>query len=415
MSSGDAIEINDLRNPSFTPAERERIDYAKRNPVTLEEDVILQAACENTALSDFGSDDCLERMRYWISITSGNDNLTEIARHGVYNQCLQAASDRLRLRSLLSNHPEIRDVSVRKPIIIAGPNRSGTSHLHGLVAADSRLCAVTMEESPRLLDTAGYPNESMQSANLRVARGLSLIPNDPMRAMVPLEASDPIEDSRLLAPDFPVGLWEFKGSFPRWGRFLQRDQTPHYKYMRTMLQAIQWQRGETPQWVLKDPLHSTQIVPLLRTFPDAVIVLTHRDPVAILQSVATMRAYTARIHYNKFEIDEILEAWAQRIEKMLLAIIRDKELIPTENLVEVSFQEFMTDKLETVRRIYSAAGLEFTKDTYEHKEEFIGRHRRGKYGKVIYDLRRDFDADPLDLRSRFEFYYSRYPVPFEVE
>ena len=74
---------------------------------------------------------------------------------------------------------------------------------------------------------------------------------------------------------------------PQWrDYYLAHDQTPHYAYMKRVLQVLQWYRPRD-RWVLKSPQHLEQIGPLLTTFPDAVIVVTHRDPLAVVQSAAT--------------------------------------------------------------------------------------------------------------------------------
>ena len=66
-------------------------------------------------------------------------------------------------------------------------------------------------------------------------------------------------------------------------------------------------------WVLKSPQHLEQLGPLLRTFPDATVVVTHRDPVAVVQSTVTMACYGARTAYRTTRPEWYRNYWTERI------------------------------------------------------------------------------------------------------
>ena len=114
---------------------------------------------------------------------------------------------------------------------------------------------------------------------------------------------------------------------PRWrDYYLGHDQTPHYAYLKTVLQILQWQRpGE--RWVLKSPQHLEQLGPLLATFPDATVVVTHRDPVSVVQSAATMMTYAARMSYRTPDPDFYLSYWTDRIGVCCGRSLRDRHLV----------------------------------------------------------------------------------------
>ena len=112
---------------------------------------------------------------------------------------------------------------------------------------------------------------------------------------------------------------------PSWrDYYLTHDQTPHYEYLRTVLQVLQWLRGGE-RWVLKSPQHLEQFPALRTTFPDATFVVTHRDPVSVTASVATMITYTARMSHERVDPNHIGGYWADRIERMLHACVDDRD------------------------------------------------------------------------------------------
>jgi hypothetical protein len=224
------------------------------------------------------------------------------------------------------------------------------------------------------------------------------------------------EDLDLQSPDFATYVWEWLFKMPRWrDYYLGHDQTPHYEYGRTMHQILSWQDGTTRQWVMKCPQHFEQLPAIMRVYPDAIIVFTHRDPVASLQSIVTQLAYVTRTREKEIDIDWYLEYWSDRVERLLSAYVRDLDVVPREQQVHVPFDEFVRDDLGWVERIYDAAGLTMSDRARGEIQHYLDDHERGKYGSIDHNLRRDFGADLDDLRQRFAFYFERAPVAVEAK
>ena len=163
-------------------------------------------------------------------------------------------------------------------------------------------------------------------------------------------------------------------------------------------------------WHERDISHSS----VERVFaPDATIALTHRDPVSVIQSAVTMLAYGQRNGRKKVEPQRLIEYWSDRVEHLLRACVRDRAVIPAEQSIDVLFHEFMADDLKMVERIYEKAGDRMGEVTRGELQAFLDEHPRGKYGRVVYDLRGDFGVDPEALRERFGFYFDAFAVERE--
>jgi hypothetical protein len=234
-------------------------------------------------------------------------------------------------------------------------------------------------------------------------------------AMHPMLPDHIHEELEFLLPDFTSYNIEWIARVPKWrDYYLSQDQTPHYQgALKTGLQILQWTKPRE-RWILKCPQHLEQIGPLMATFPDATIVRTHRDPVSVIQSASTMMAYSARMSYRHSDPAWYLEYWHDRIHKLLEASIRDRHLLPSDRTVDVLFHEFMANDRETVERIYEVAGLPMTNEARSQIDDYVAAHPRGKDGQVVYDLRKDFGADPDELRRAFDFYLDAFPVRKEV-
>ena len=74
----------------------------------------------------------------------------------------------------------------------------------------------------------------------------------------------------------------------------------------------------------------------------------------------------------------------------------------------------MAADVAMVEKIYQLAGLEMTGQARAELQAFIDAHPRGKHGRIVYDLRRDFGAQPEELRERFATYCAQFPVRIEV-
>jgi hypothetical protein len=151
----------------------------------------------------------------------------------------------------------------------------------------------------------------------------------------------------------------------------------------------------------------------MATFPDATVAFTHRDPVAVIQSAVTMLAYGDRLRRHAVEPRELADYWVDRIERLLRACVRDRDLVPAERSVDVLFHDFMGDDLGTVERFYGRAGVEMTSGARRRLQAYVDANPRGRKGRVIYDLEGDFGLVPAEVRERFGFYLDRYPVRSE--
>ena len=305
-------------------------------------------------------------------------------------------------------------------MIVTGLPRSGTTHLVNLLAADARFHSLPLWESYEPVPLPGEP-PLPDGTDPRYARCAAAW--DGMRQVTPLLASmhpmepDHIhEELELMGPDFASYNFEWLSMSPRWrDHYYASDQTPHYEYLRRALQLLQWQRRQPGRrWVLKCPQHLEQLPVLLRVFPDATVVFTHRDPVAVIQSTITMQAYTQRMQRPKVELGWLRDYWIARIEHLLRACVRDRALLPAVRSVDCPFHLFMREPWRILAEVYGKAQLPVGAAARASLDHYLAAHPRGKAGQVLYDLKGDFGAEPGQLRERFRFYTDRFAVPSEV-
>ena len=354
----------------------------------------------------------------WLSEIDNDVERTGLGRMMAFNDCVRYATARLRINQLLKEHPEIHDQQIREPIIVVGLPRSGTTHLVNLIAADTRLRSMPLWEGQEPVAIAGeLPDADGRDPRWHrcEATWQAMLANAPLVAAMHPMAPDHIhEELELQLPNFSSYNQEWVARAPKWrDYYLARDQTEHYEFLRTMLKVLQWYRPRE-RWILKSPQHLEQLGPLLGTFPDATIVMTHRDPVSVVQSAITMLTYGARMSYRTPNPEWYLEYWTDRVHTLLTASVRDRHVLPSDRTIDVLFHEFMADDLATVERIYEVAKLPMTDQARFEIVHYLDTHQRGSNGQVLYDLRDDFGTTPSDVRASFDFYLEKFPVKVEV-
>lgn len=374
----------------------------------LDAEVLHTRAREATGLDDFGPDDYRERLEMYLA------ELREIDMHapGVVNfhvQLVQWLKNRLLLTDLLTRHPEIEEIELLPPVVIAGLPRSGTTHLHNLLAAAPTFRSLPYWESvepfPLPAEQGVEPDPRIGRMDLALQTMDLLMPH--FALMHEMTTDHAHEEIQLLANDFSTMLMETLAHVPRWTEYYwNRDQTPTYEYLVTQLKALQFLRGGG-RWVLKSPQHLAQLPVIGRVLPGVRVVFTHRDPVPVALSMIAMVTYSARMHRDHVDVPVVAAAWVDRLEKLLDACVRDREVIAPDRSLDVRFDDFMADELGVAESIYALTGEEFDGRSRAAVTQYLQSHRRGRHGRV-HTSADMFGLDPEELRERFAPYSARF-------
>lgn len=415
MSEVQKIYFDDLANPVRNAAEQAFYDSGQ--PVDLSVEGILSAAKAATGLSDFGSMDFIERLQLWVDDISADKGLHVVGRQQAFEQMMVYAINRLNLENAVKLHPEILDIEIERPLMIAGLPRSGTTHLVNMLAADPRLRSAQLWETMMPFPLPGEePGPIERSPRYTMTKEMwgmfsKVLPH--MNAIHEMDPDHVHENIEFQSIDFSSYAIEWRARMPNWARYYQEhDQTPHYRYEKKALQALTWMRGPN-RWVSKSPPHMENLIPLTTVFPDATVIVTHRDPIAVIQSALTLLAYWDRIRRTEQDLPGLANLWIWRIEKMLQAAVRDRDKLPEGQVIDVIFHEYMADQKGLVKRIYRTAGLDLTPEAEQRITAYLAANKRGRHGAVQYDLPQ-FGVNVGELRERFQFYYDRFPVQKEA-
>lgn len=419
------IRIDDMADPAISPELAAARLGPPHWPDRLTAAEVLDRAMAETGLSDFGPDTGFrERLAVILRALDEDAGLTRGGRITILQGAVRVMANRLRIEDLVKQHPAILGIPIERPIVIAGLPRSGTTHLVNWLSRDDRLHALTLWESeepvPAIEVAPGEIDPRLaRSAAVWGAFG-RLLPH--MAAMHEMAATDIHEDNELMFMDMNCYNWEFQSRLPRWiDHYLAHDRRVSYAYEKKVLQVITWYRGDRGRdpermrrrWLLKSPQHMENLAAIKAVFPDATMVITHRDPVDVLRSLTTMLGYSDRIRRDPTDPPGLARHWAGRIERLLRECVAQRDVWGPDQSIDVLFHDYMADQEGMARRIYALAGLDLPPATEAKLRGYLAENPRHAAGKVIYDLEGTFGSDVAALRRQFAFYYDRFPVEQE--
>lgn len=408
------VALDDLAAPGFAPHVREVLEAVAPMAAGLRLDPAeLQAlAVEAEGTGDFGDPRYEEGLAVLCRALTEDVELSPMGLVSQHTLLVQLLRNRLRIQRELTRHPEIRAIEIARPIIVAGLPRTGTTHLHNLMSADPALRSLPYWESLEPVPPDDERGTEPDPRRERCEVGLAFM-DDAMphfKRMHEMTTDHVHEEIQLLAVDFSTMFFESVVPLPTYRDWWDAtDQTPAYEYLKDVLRVLSHERGGGDRWLLKSPQHLAQFPVLAEVFPDATVVVTHRDPVAITVSMATMVAYACRMNLAHPHPVAIGAYWRDRVEDLLRACAEDRDVLPPGQSFDVRFDDFMADDLAMVERIYALAGQPWDDGVRAHLAAYLGGHPRGRHGTVVYDAEA-VGIDRAERERALAFYRQRFGV-----
>ncbi len=379
----------------------------------LDEKTLLDKARESTGLDDFGDDSFREALRVLLRAYETEAELSFLGRICVRNDTVRLLGNRLRVLADRRRHPAIADEVVRRPLFITGLPRSGTTFLHALLAQDPAHRAPQVWEvmypSPPP-ERASYDADPRITATARQLKWLDLLMPD-FETVHLIGARLPQECIAITSHDFLSYSFESMCMVPSYRAWHDRqDKRPAYEFHRRFLQHLQW-RCPGQRWVLKAPSHLLALEALLQVYPDAAIILTHRDPLKVLPSCASFtevlrRGFSERV--DKVSLaQEVRQRW---LDGAGLAVkYRQTPGNLQQQLFDVRYAELLRDPMAMVRRIYTHFDLELTPAAATAMQRFLTANPKHKGGVHRYSLA-EFGLNPQEERRCFQFYLDFFGI-----
>jgi len=396
-----------------------------RSIVSLRAADIIAGAQAATGLTDTGDEWFREPLERLCAALDDEAALHLAGRLRARAELQLVFENRLRLVDLWHREPSIHDQVVQGPIVVTGLSRSGTTFLHELLACDPANRAPLLwellhtvpppgawgtgtptDEAPELDPRAVLADEEITVMDEMVPAFTAMHEN---RGFWPTECI--FAFAHQFSSDQFTGLYNVP-SYTIWRSGI--DQTPTYDWHRQMLQTLQW-AAPTDRWVLKAPSHLSSLPLVFATYPDARVVITHRDPLRVVGSLADMMATLHWMHSDHVDHQVLVQFLCMGLELQMDAVTaeRDAGTLPDDQIDDVRYADLMANPVGVVEGLYASWGLDMS-DAFRARLDAYVASRHTHRG-VTHDYHfEDTGLDVIEHRALVAGYQARFGIESEV-
>ena len=375
---------------------------------------MIRRARRKTGLADFGGDGYLPALDTLVRSINEEARLTATGQLIQKARLTSALVQRLRIEELLRRHPEIHDIELGTIILITGLQRTGTTLLHRLVHSHPEIRGISGAEAMEPVPARNATRHGTPVRKLPAALAQHMISYlSPQFSMVhPIDYTEPEEDVMLLDLNFMSQTPEATLHVPAYSRWLEcQDHTQTYRYFRKVLKILSWLRPGR-HWVLKTPHHMEYLDVVLKVFPEATIVQTHRDPRKALPSFCSMVAHGHGIFSNHVDPLEIGSHWSRKTRRMVEHTMQTRTGHDPGRFEDVSYYDLVRDPVSVLRRIYRRSSIDFSDEAVQVAQRYLEAHPRNRFGRHVYRLD-DFGLNEEIIEENFSAYRKKHAIPFE--
>ncbi len=363
-------------------------------------------------LTNLGDDSILDALNRLIDALNNEAKLNTRGAQSVQGMLIGTLANRLRVEDYLSKHPELLERPVEKPMFVFGLPRTGTTLVINLLSVDpARRCFLRWEA----FDSVPPPKKEELHAGTRYEKSqaqtrmaLKMAPH--ISAIHHEDADSPTECQFSMTPSFCAEVYDSQFDIPSYHRWLmhEADYLPTFRYHKRFLQLLQAETGG--RWTLKNPWHPLFLNALTTVYPDAQLVMTHRDPVDVVGSACSLLKAVRPMFSDDVNLIAIGEVLLDTFDIMIERTIVYKEKHGWDSIYDLQYSDVMKDPIDAIKNVYKHFDEPFTAAAETAMNNYMANNQQGKHGKHTYSLE-DYGLSKELIRARYKDYCERFKIP----
>ncbi|HEX4376042.1 MAG TPA: sulfotransferase [Steroidobacteraceae bacterium] len=368
-------------------------------------DAVMGRAVAQAGAGDFGSPGYREGLERSLSAFARMP-LTPEAREAAIEKLTQDLVTRLRIEQWYRNHPQIDAMAVEGPVFVVGLPRTGTTATVSMLGLDERFRCLRSWEG---IDPVPPPIAGQEDTDPRAVAARAAAKDYDKSHMHLFDPDGSQEDLAFLAG---LDMHSYHGAYPTpedylsW--WLAEDFGSTYAYLERVFKLLHSQRPPR-LWLLKSPPHLFRLDAIVRQFPNARFVMTHRDPLKVLGSVASLHytLYSERCVAGSISKEEVgpilLRFWTEGMRRAMAA----RERLGEDRFIDVHNDEVVNRPLEAFERVYAHLGLSLTAELRRRLAAYNSTNAPGTFGAHRYTLE-EYGLTADRVREGFASYLKRF-------
>jgi hypothetical protein len=372
---------------------------------------IIDKARATTGFSDLGDPAVYEGLELLVSASNTEANLSVLGAQRLEANIIGILSNRLRIVDYLKQHPQLLERPIERPMFVFGLPRTGTTLTINLLNADpARRCLLRWESLnsvPPAAAGALHDDPRALAEQQRLAMAIKFAPQ--IAAAHYEDADSPSECQFAMAPSFCAQLFDSNLHIPSYNDwFLHKaSYLPAFRFHKQMLQLLQAENGG--RWTLKNPWHPLYLDDLITVYPDAQLVMTHRDPAEVVGSACSLIRLIRPMFSDVVDLHQIADQMIDTFDLMIARQNAYRDKHGETSICDIQYVQQLRDPIATMRQVYAHFDEPLTRQAEDAMHKVLARNPQGKHGKHIYSLE-EFGLTAAGVRQHFRDYCERFAI-----
>ncbi len=380
----------------------------------LTSEALIAAATGATGLSDFGDPKFREGLERLVDALNNEAKLTEAGSGRVGGAIIATLANRLQVEDYLATHPELLAAPVEKPTFVFGLPRTGTTLAINLLAADpSRRCFLRWEalaSAPPAAAGELRTDPRFHAEQARLEMSLKYVPH--ISAMHHEDADSSCECQFAMSPTFCSQVYDSQYDIPSYNDwFLNADYRPAFRYHKRLMQMLQQNNGG--HWTFKNPWHPLYLDALTEIYPDAQLVMTHRDPADVVASACSLVYAVRKLYSDDVDPKTVAAISLKTFDAMIERVSAYEAKHGAGSIHHIQYKELTANPIGEMRRLHANFDEPLSDAAVTAMQAMLDANPQGKHGKHEY-APEDYGLTRDSVYAHFADYIERFKIPIKA-
>ncbi len=376
----------------------------------LNKNELIAAATAQTGLSDFGDPSFHEGLDILIHALNTEAKISEAGMPRIGGSIAATLANRLQVEDYLKTHLELLDAPVEKPTFVFGLPRTGTTLAINLLTADpgrrSFMRWEAFATAPPAAKGELRSDPRFHAEQARLDMSLKYVPH--ISAMHHEDADSSCECQFAMSPTFCAQVYDSQYYIPSYSDwFLNTDYRPAFRYHKRLMQLLQ--QNNTGHWTFKNPWHPLYLDALTDIYPDAQLVMTHRDPADVVASACSLVYAVRKLYSDDVDPKAIAEVSLKTFDAMIERVTAYEAKHGAGSIHHIQYKNLTADPIGEMEKVYAKFGDPLTGAARSSMQAMLDNNPQGKHGKHAYALE-DYGLTRAGVYAHFADYIERFGI-----